>query len=163
MRLRGIFLVPILLAGISVAQSTDFAVGPQYLITTESAQFLRPIATPSLSLNAPLPPLPSLPQVAPVVTNQPYIANPGLEDRANLFPIYYGYPGIPAVFLISAATPPSPASLNETGFVTIPTAQYLREHGYGETLAQAAAYRRLHRRAAAHVYTNEDVERLRER
>jgi hypothetical protein len=163
MRFRGILLLPTLLAGISVAQSTNFAAGPQYLITTESSQFLRSIATPSLSLSTPLPPLPSLPQVAPVVTNQPYIANPELEDRANLFPIYYGYPELPAVFLISAATPAPPASLNETGFVTVPTVQFLREHGYGETLAQAAAYRRLHRHAAAHVYTNEDLERLHRR
>lgn len=163
MRLRGIFLLPILLAGISVAQSTNFQAGPQYLITTESSQFLRPIATPSLSLDNPLPPLPSLPQSAPVVSNQSYIANPELEDRPNLFPIYYGYPEIPAVFLISADAPASPTSLNETGFASIPTAQYLREHGYGETLAQAAAYRRLHRNAAAHVYTNEDLERLRAR
>ncbi len=160
MHLRGILLLPILLTGISMAQSTNFPVGPQYLITTESSQFLRSIATPSLSLNNSLPPLPSLPQIAPVVSNPSYTANPELEDRPNLFPIYYGYPEISAVFLVSAATPASPVSLNETGFVTIPTAQYLHERGYGETLAQAAAHRRLHRNAAAHVYTNQDIERL---
>ena len=37
------------LGGVSTAQDTKFPVGPQYLITTDSPLFLRPIATPSLS------------------------------------------------------------------------------------------------------------------
>jgi hypothetical protein len=44
----------LVLAAVSCAQDTNFSVGPQYLITSDS-MFLRPIATPSLSLSEPLP------------------------------------------------------------------------------------------------------------
>jgi len=50
MRLAGLLVALPLLAGISVAQDTNFAAGPQYLVTSGSPMFLRPIATPSLSL-----------------------------------------------------------------------------------------------------------------
>lgn len=157
----GILLLPFLLAGISFAQDTNFPAGPQYLITTQTTLFLRPIATPSLSFNAPLPPIPKLPQIGPVVRDQPYIPNEVLEGQANLFPVYYGYPELPAVFLISGNTPSElPASINETGLVNAPTTDYLREHGYGETLAQAASYSKTHARRASRVYTNEDVQPL---
>ncbi|HWZ78616.1 MAG TPA: hypothetical protein VNX87_18870 [Candidatus Sulfotelmatobacter sp.] len=44
-------LLPLLaLVGFSFAQETNFSVGPQYLVTTDSPMLLRPIATPSLSL-----------------------------------------------------------------------------------------------------------------
>ena len=160
MRFSGLLLLPFVLAGISFCQSTNFSVGPQYLITTESAQFLRPIATPSLSLNATLPPSSTLPQIGPAVTNPPYVANPELEHQANLFPIYYGYPEIPAVELTSSQPSELPPSVNDTGFVNVPAAQWLRVHGYGVTLAEAAAYSRAHKRASSHVYTNEDIQRL---
>jgi hypothetical protein len=161
MRFRILFLLPVVLVGGSYAQSTSFPVGPQYLPTTQSTEFLRPIATPSLSLEASLPPIPSLPQIGPVVGDQPYIPNPILEGQANLFPVYYGYPEIPAVILVSAGpTPELPASLNESGFVNVPTEQWLREHGYGVTLAEAAVFSNAHRRTAPRVYTNEDVQRL---
>lgn len=152
----------VVLAGISFAQSTNFSVGPQYLITTESTLLLRPIATPSMSLNPTLPSIPSLPQIGPVVTDQSYIPNPVLQNQVNLFPIYYGYPQLPAVILASAgATRDVPASLNETGFVNVPTTQWLRMHGYGVTLAEAAMESKAQRRPASRVYTNEDLQRLR--
>lgn len=50
------YLIPLLilvgarLVEVSVAQDTNFAVGPQYLVTSGNPTFLRPIATPSLSL-----------------------------------------------------------------------------------------------------------------
>jgi len=47
----------LVLAAVSCAQGTNFAVGPQYLITSDSTLLLRPIATPSLSLSEPLPPI----------------------------------------------------------------------------------------------------------
>src|SRR5579872_4800077 len=91
MRLASLFCLPVVLVGISFAQSTNFSVGPQYLITSPEPQFLRPIETPSLALNAPLKPLPELSPVGPTVTNQSYVSNPELQHQADLFPIYYGY------------------------------------------------------------------------
>lgn len=56
MRIGQLFCL-LALAAMSCAQDTNFAVGPQYLITTDSTLFLRPIATPTLSLSEPLPPI----------------------------------------------------------------------------------------------------------
>lgn len=44
---------------IACAQDTNFAVGPQYLAPANSTLFLRPIATPTLSLSEPHPYIPS--------------------------------------------------------------------------------------------------------
>lgn len=162
MRLASLLFLPIVLVGASFAQSTNFPVGPQYLITTASPMLLQSIATPSMSLNAPLAPLPDLPQTGQTVTNQTYSTNPALQGRANLFPIYYGYPRIVDVELTS--TEPIrelPASVNDTGYLNVPSGQSLRSMGLGITLAQAAAYSKAHRRASTRVYTNEDLQRLR--
>ena len=51
------------LMGIGAAQDTNFPAGPQYLITFDSPMFARPLATPSLSLNAPLADIPPLPKL----------------------------------------------------------------------------------------------------
>jgi hypothetical protein len=40
------------LAGLSLAQDTTFAQGPQYLVVNGSPMFLRPIATPTLSFTS---------------------------------------------------------------------------------------------------------------
>lgn len=48
---RHILVVLLMVSGIAFAQDTNFSTGPQYLITTSSSMFLRPIATPSLSLS----------------------------------------------------------------------------------------------------------------
>ncbi|HTT22362.1 MAG TPA: hypothetical protein VMG82_25770 [Candidatus Sulfotelmatobacter sp.] len=50
MRLQCLPLLFLLVVGTSMAQETSFAVGPQYLITTENTMWLRPIATPSMNL-----------------------------------------------------------------------------------------------------------------
>jgi hypothetical protein len=50
MRLTNILVLLPVLAVVSIAQETNFPVGPQYLITNGSTIELRPIATPSLSL-----------------------------------------------------------------------------------------------------------------
>jgi hypothetical protein len=63
------FLLLLALPGVAAAQDTNFAVGPQYLITTGSPLFLSPIATPSRSLDPGLPPVPNAgtePESAPV-------------------------------------------------------------------------------------------------
>ena len=47
---RHVLALLLILSGASFAQDTNFSAGPQYLVTTPSTLFLRPIATPSLSL-----------------------------------------------------------------------------------------------------------------
>ena len=50
MRVKSVVLVIFAFAGLAFAQDTNFAVGPQYLITNGSPLTLHSIATPSLSL-----------------------------------------------------------------------------------------------------------------
>ena len=52
MRLQALPLLLLLVAVSSFAQDTNFSTGPQYLVTSENAMFLRSIATPSLNLSA---------------------------------------------------------------------------------------------------------------
>jgi len=159
MRLAGLFL---LLCAVGVtAQDTNFATGPQYLIPPD-ATFLRPISTPSLSLNTPLAPVPSEPETAQSVTNQMYVENPGLEHQADLFPIYYGYPMVSTIELTSPSeAAPLPESLGNFGYINVTNAESLRALGYGIPLGDLAAYQKAHKLRAPRVYTNADIQRLR--
>ncbi|MFZ0860350.1 MAG: hypothetical protein WB781_15065 [Candidatus Sulfotelmatobacter sp.] len=161
MRLGSLFCLLFLLVGITAAQDTNFPVGPQYLVTFGSPMFARPIATPTLWLDVPLPPIPSLPEVGPVIGNQPYIENPELQHEVDLFPIYYGYP-MPSVVELTSAEPPRelPASIVDVGVAGITNAQTLREQGYGVPLGDTASFWKAHKPHAPRVYTNADVERL---
>jgi hypothetical protein len=156
MRFSHLLVLLLAFSGISAAQEVNFSVGPEYLSLT-GTEMLRPIATPTLNLDAPLPTLPSLPEVGPEVTSQPYLSNPVLEGQPDLFPIYYGYPPIPIVELVSTeSTPELPPSI--TGVLAqITDAQSLRERGYGVTVGEAAAYWRAHKSTATRVYTNADI------
>lgn len=51
MRFQSLLVLLVVFTGVSVAQDTNFPVGPQYLITTQDPTLLRPIATPSVSLS----------------------------------------------------------------------------------------------------------------
>jgi hypothetical protein len=65
------------LAGLSFAQDTNFSAGPQYLVTSGSPMLMQPIATPSLSLNAPMPDAYiDATQLAPAVMSGPSSAVP---------------------------------------------------------------------------------------
>jgi len=157
-----VFLLLMLLSllGISAAQDTNFSQGPQYLATGD-ATFSHPISTPICSLDAPLPPVPSLPQIGPPVSDQPYVSNPDLRHEANLFPIYYGYPMIPVIELAGGEpSQPLPASITGVGYTVIADPQTLRELGYGVTVGEAASYWKAHKPRVNHVYTNADIERL---
>ena len=158
MRFSPIFLL-LLLAAFCQAQDTSFAAGPQYLITTANTRFLHPIATPSMSLDAPLPGIPTLPQIGPAVAEQPFVSNPVSDKQPDLFPIYYGYPATPVVELTGNAPREVPASINDTGYVAIASAQSLVERGYGVSVAQDASFWKTHKRAAPRVYTNADIKR----
>lgn len=171
MRFQVFLLLGVLsLIGISAAQDTNFSQGaqsdtnfsqgPQYVITGDAA-FLHSISTPSLSLEAPLPPIPTLPEVGPTVTDQPYVANPDLRHEANLYPIYYGYPMIPVIELTGTEpSQPLPVSITGVGYAVIADPQTLRELGYGVTVGEAASYWKAHKPRVNHVYSNADIERL---
>jgi hypothetical protein len=160
MRFAHLFLVAMAFCGISAAQEMNFSVGPGYLSLTGTTM-LRSIATPSLSLDAPLPPLTDLPQSGPAVTDQEYVVNPVLEHQANLFPIYYGYPQVPVIELANTeSTPELPASITGVGLTTFVDPQTLRDQGYGVSVGEASAFWEARKAPVARVYTNADIQRL---
>ena len=151
----------LVLVGICAAQETNFAVGPQYLMTSGSPLFARPIATPSLSLGES--PATANGRTSEVGTwNGTVATTPGLQGQADLFPIYYGVPRVSVIEIsrpeVSART--FPASIMNVGVMEITDLQSLRLRGYGVTLPEAASYWKTHKRSASHVYTNSDIERL---
>jgi hypothetical protein len=162
MRLSYFVCLLLALGGISTAQDTNFPVGPQYLITTDSPLFLRPIATPSLSFEA----QPSgsgvlFPETRPAES----VSAPELPRPANLADIYWGEPNTSAKVTdikISSLEPPRnlPPSFVDTGVTLLAIDQSLQEQGYGSTLAEVAAQWRAHRPHASRLYTNRDIERL---
>jgi len=161
MRLASLFCLLVVLVGISAAQDTTFSVGPQYLVTSGSPLFARPVATPSLSLEAPLTGIPPLPEIGPAVENQPFVANSELRHEANLFPVYYGYQPVSIVEITSAEPPRElPASITDVGVIGMTDAQSLRERGYGVPVGDTASFWKTHKPHAPRVYTNADVARL---
>jgi len=162
MRLTVSLGVLLVLAGLSAAaQETNFSVGPQYLMNYGSPLFAQPIATPSMSLEAPLPGIPSLPKVGPSVENEPFIANPELRRQADLFPVYYGYQPL-SVVEISSAEPREeiPESITAAGVTGMTDAQSLRARGYGAPLGDTAAFWKYHKLHASRIFTNADIARL---
>jgi hypothetical protein len=159
---RSHLLLPVLalLVGFCPAQDTNFGAGPQYLITSGNPMFLHSIATPSVSLNSPLPETPSVPEIGPPVVEQQYESVHQAAVEPELFSIYYGYPRIPVIELTGEPPREVPASINDTGYVAITDPQALRQMGYGEMPSEAASYWKTHRRTAPHVYTNTDIQRL---
>jgi len=160
MRLIGPAVLFFAILGVAAAQDTDFSTGPQYLVTA-NPMFLHPINTPSLSLETSLPPVPSYIITGPEITDVPYVSNPILQGQADLFPIYYGYPEISIVELVSPEeTPELPGSITGAGFGGFTTVQMLREMGYGVPLGDAAAYWKTHKLQAPRLYTNADIQNL---
>ena len=155
--------------GAAFGQDTNFASGPQYLMTYGSPLFARPISTPSMSLSGP--PL----EVGASAASAGLTA--GAENQTvpprsatdltfvDFFPIYYGVVPV-SVIEISFARESErsfrelPSSILETGVWQVTTAEALRERGYGVTLAEGAEESKARVRHATHVYTNADVERL---
>ena len=170
MRILALPCFLLFLIGSALAQDTDFAAGPQYLLTGSSL-LAHSIATPTLSLDAPLPPVEpasfNFPEAAAEV---PFTTNPLLEHQADLIPIYYGadnhYGVSTAVVEISFPEAAAeslaalPSSIVENGVTELVDAQALRLRGHGVTVAEAAAYWKNHKLPARHNFTNEDVKRL---
>lgn len=156
--------------GMAVGQDTNFATGPQYLLTG-SPLFARPISTPSYSLSGP--PL----EIGATTATDSLIAGAGNQTVVppspdalpfvDFFSIYYGGPPVTVIEVsfpegTSESSLPEnlPASILDTGVWQITSAQALRTRGYGVTLAEAAQYNKSLTRRAPHVYTNADIDRL---
>jgi hypothetical protein len=157
MRPSILFFVVITLAGISAAQDTSFAVGPQYLMTSGSPLFARPIATPTLSLGE------SHETFAAEISAVAEVAvNPVLQGQADLLPIYYGTPRVSIIEISEpeSAARPLPASITDIGVTEITDLPSLRQRGIGVSLSEAASYWKTHKPAGSHTYTNRDIERL---
>ena len=170
MRILTLSFCLLCLTACSFAQDTNFGAGPQYLLTG-SPLLARSIATPTMSLDAPLPPVePTSINVPEAATGVAYTTNPLLEHQADLIPIYYGvdnhYGVSSAVVEVSfpEGAPESlaalPTSIAENGVTELVDAQALRIRGHGVTVAEAAAYWKNHKLPARHNFTNEDVKRL---
>jgi hypothetical protein len=167
MRICGSLCVLVVLVGLSAAQDTNFAVGPQYLMTSGSPLFARPIATPTLSFETQAGA--SAAVTDHVATGNDEALASGLEDQRQtaLLSIYYGVPRVSVVEISfrepSEARLALPASIVDSGVVELTDVQSLRLLGYGSTLPEAAAHWKNHKAVAQHRYTNEDIERLRNR
>lgn len=103
------------LAGLSFAQDTNFSAGPQYLVTTGSPMLMQTIATPSLSLNAPMPdPYIGATQLASGVISDP---SPAVPSKTFWPDVLWGQDQpVTARVVTPSATP------EETTFYTYATA-----------------------------------------
>lgn len=159
--------------GIVLCQDTNFSSGPQYLLSSNSAgnitaYLMRPIATPSLSLSGP--PL----DTGASNATQGLIA--GAESRnaavppsdtlpaVNLFPIYYGGHRFSVIEIrTSQATVNTlPASIVDAGIGQPSNISTVRTGKYETTPPEGVATRKLPAQNRPRVYTNEDIDRLRE-
>jgi len=167
MRLASRCCLLLFLAGICVAQDTNFPAGPQYLTNYGSTVLRQSLATPTLSL-APVP------ASAPVATTEVSAGTPavpasaGVQTQTDLPRIYYGGPkgsenaGEKASEIEMASQEPSsvPVGVVNVGVTEMLDARTLRERGYGMTPGEAAAFWKTHKNRASHFYTNADIARL---
>jgi len=165
MRLCGLLLFGMTLVGMGAAQDSNFAVGPQYLMNYGSPLFMRPIATPSLSLS----------EAATVTVAAPEVSSyeetsPAIEEPTNYARIFWGGPEretnaetSEVIEISGAIAPPNlPESIINVGVQETVDAQGLRERGYGVTVSEASALWKGHEPHAVRTFTNRDVEKLRE-
>jgi len=155
--------------GAAFGQDTNFASGPQYLMTHGSPLFARPISTPSMSLSGPPLELGASSATAGLTAgaeNQTVTSRSATDlPFVDFFPIYYGVVPVSVIEITFAKESERsfrelPSSILDTGVWEITTAEALRERGYGVTLAEGAEESKARGRHATHVYTNADIERL---
>jgi hypothetical protein len=170
MRIFGCVCLLLLLAGICSAQDTNFPVGPQYLMTFGSPLFARPIATPSLSFETPLPENTTTePSEAEVPPQELQVISDVLEQQGQTY-LPFVYYGVPIVNVIEisfrepagdeSSRPDLPASITESGVTAFTDAESLRQRGYGITLSDAAHRWKSSKSTARHRYTNDDLAQL---
>jgi hypothetical protein len=156
-------LLPLVLAGMVSAQDTNFARGPQYLMTNGSPLFAQPIATPTLSLPAPAPEIGAADSTAGLAAGAAdETVTPRPPAPFDFFPIFYGRKWVHEIRM--EATPEDvevPPSLLGESIAQATTAEAPGQLGYGLTLAQAANQGKAQAQHSRRVYTNDDVERLR--
>jgi hypothetical protein len=164
----------VIVTAICSAQSpdTNFSSGPQYLITSGSPDLLHSIATPSLSLSAPLEAVPTAsPEEGSGEPHTP--AFPDLQTQAQVDRIYWGVSDVNARTVPGENTPVSgefelssraaivfPANIFNAGVTGITDAEVLRKSGYGAPLGDVAAFWKVNKRQATRAYTNADIARL---
>lgn len=156
-----------ILIGICSAQDTNFAQGPQYLITSGSPLFLRPIATPTLSFTAP-PSNAGEATTEVAAEEQAAYTPPRIPNTTDVSRIYWGGPvagenageQVNEIELSSEQRLNLPASIVSSGVTEMIDVRALRDRGYAMSVAEAAAFWKTHRTQIAHVYTNVDVARL---
>jgi hypothetical protein len=170
---------------------TNFSTGPQYLINPNSPFLLRSIATPTLSLSAPPATTPTASPEEdtgePHTPAFPDLQNQGQIDRVYWgvpsIGTNAGSGEMPAenptenkeingeigpsevqpskIGLNSPQPIPHWPSLFNVGVTGMANPESLREHGYGISLGDVAAYWKAHKPHATRVYTNADVASLR--
>ena len=166
MRLTAFLLVLIAFAGIAAAQSADtnFSIGPQYLITTDSTMLLRPIATPTLSLQPPSPPPPAM-ETNPGTTVELSAPAPAVMAQPDLSRVLWGDDWVDYV---NGVTPTSVIEINGNARPNLPESFFdsgvtgiLRgsERSSGLTPGEVSAGEKSKPRPT-HVYTNDDIRRL---
>lgn len=147
------------------AQEVLPAEGPSYLLPAANPMFARPIAPPTMSLQAEMAPQPT-PHEYDGSEFEVINATPELPPQADLYPIFYGTPPVQEIIVSfretaeeRAAQSGLPLSIIQSGVVELTDAASLRLRGYGVTLPEAAAYWKT-RKTSTRVYTNADIERL---
>jgi hypothetical protein len=168
MRLCGLLLFGMTLVGTSAAQDSNFAVGPQYLMNYGSPMFMRPIATPTLSLSETAPVAMAAPEATSSVTNSSNESSAAVPQPSDLASVYWGSREsgtaveTGAVIEVSGTTPPTnlPASILNVGVQETVEAQELRERGVGVSVSEASAFWKAHKTRAVRVFTNRDVEKF---
>jgi len=169
MRFTCMLGVVLVLCGIAIAQQpeTNFPAGPQYLITQPYPTLLQPIATPSYEpwVQSGIV-SPQTGEAGPIMIASPQTGENApvtITIPAYLPSVYWGYPP-PGEVEVAPEPVEAPRNLPEgyfdTGVTAIASSSWLRDRDYGMTLAQAARYWKEHKLHAAHVYTNQDIERL---
>ena len=145
-------------ATLVLGQDTNFAKGPQYLMTG-SPLFARSISTPTLSLEGP--PLEtgaSSSTGGMIAGADTQTTTPQPPAQPNLFSIYYGPPATSVIQISFAGSPAElPASLLDTGTGQTTTGRDLLDLSYSETRGGAAGNQKAHAGRATRVYTNADL------
>jgi hypothetical protein len=154
-------------SGAAFGQDTNFADGPQYLMTTGSPLFARSISTPSISLSAPPLEVGATTATADLTagadTQTVTMSSPDSGPAPDLLPIYYGVIPVQRLeisFWEPSRIPEVPLSLFDIGVTDLSTVRALRGRGVGVTIVEAAADAKSNVRHASRVYTNADIERL---